>query len=53
MDNCAFFDPTNYYERLQGNTDEVSGIGIRIVMGLSKNTVYTNSFSLNNVMIEI
>ena len=31
----------------------VSGIGIRIVMGLSKNTVYTNSFSLNNVMIEI
>ena len=53
LDNCAFFDPTNYYERLQGNTDEVGGIGIRLVMGLSKNTVYTNSFSLNNVMIEI
>ena len=32
-------------------TDEV--IGIHLVMSLSKNTVYTNSFSLNNVMIEL
>ena len=31
--------------------DEV--IGIHLVMSLSKNTVYTNSFSLNNVMIEV
>ncbi len=53
LDNCAFFDPTDYYESLQGNADAISGIGIRLVMGLSKNTVYTNSFSLNNVMIEI
>ena len=53
LDNCASFDPIYYYERLQGNTDAINGIGIRLVMGLSKNTVYTNSFSLNNVMIEI
>lgn len=53
LDNCAFFDPTSYYERLKGNTDPISGIGIRLVMELSKNTVYTNSFSLNNVMIEL
>ena len=53
LDNCAFFDPTYYYERLQGKTDPISGIGIRLVMGLSKKVVYTNSFSLNNLMIEI
>ena len=53
LDNCAYFDPIHYYERLQGNKDAVSGIGIRLVMGLSKNTVYTSSFSLNNVKIEI
>ena len=53
LDNCASFDPIYYYERLQGSTDRTSGIGIRLVMGLSKNTVYTNSFSLNHVMIEI
>lgn len=53
LDNCASFDPVYYYERLEGGADRLSGIGIRIVMGLSKKTVYTNSFSLNNVMIEI
>lgn len=53
LDNCASFDPVYYYERLEGGADRFSGIGIRIVMGLSKKTVYTNSFSLNNVMIEI
>ena len=52
MDNCPFFDPiTYYYERIQGDMDELSGI--RLVMGLSKNTVYTNSFSLNTMMIEL
>ena len=53
MDNCDYFDPVRYYERLQGQTDGVGGIGIRLVMGLSKNTVYTSSFGLNNVKIEI
>ena len=54
LDNCAFFDPISYYyERLQGNADTFTGIGIRLVMELSKNRAYTNSFSLNNVMIEI
>lgn len=53
LDNCESFDPVYYYERLEGGADRLSGIGIRIVMGLSKKTVYTNSFSLNHVMIEI
>ena len=53
LDNCAYFDPIHYYERLQGNRDAVSGIGIRLVIKLSKNTVYTSSFSLNNVKIEV
>lgn len=54
MDNCAFFDPISYYyENLQENPDVFTGLGIRLVMELSKNRAYTNSFSLNNVMIEI
>ena len=52
LDNCTFFDPTVYYEHLREDADTIDGIGIRLVMGLSKNTVYTNSFNLNNVMIE-
>lgn len=53
MDNCPFFDPIIYYDSLQGNRDAFSGIGIRLVIGLASDVVYTNSFSLNNVMIEI
>ncbi len=53
MDDCPLFDPTDHYIRLRQSGDSVGGIGIRLVMGLSKHTVYTNSFSMNNVMIEI
>lgn len=54
LDNCAFFDPISYYyEHLQGDADAISGIGIRLVMELSKNKTYTNSFNLNTVMIEL
>lgn len=53
MDNCPYFDPVIYYDSLQGNRDPSSGTGIRLVIGLADDVVYTNSFSLNNVMIEI
>ena len=53
MDNCAFFDPIYYYNSLREDKDPLSGIGIRLVVGLASNVVYTNSFGLNNVMVEI
>jgi anti-sigma regulatory factor (Ser/Thr protein kinase) len=53
LDDCPFFDPTYYYDKIRGDEDAFSGIGIRLVVGLAKDIVYTNSFSLNNVIIEI
>ena len=52
MDNCPLFDPTNYYDSLKGKDDSFEGIGIRLVIGLARKVVYTNSFNLNNVMVE-
>ena len=52
MDNCPLFDPTHYYDSLKENGDLFGGIGIRLVIKLAQNVVYTNSFNLNNVMIE-
>ncbi len=53
LDNCPFFDPTCYYDRIKGDIDPLSGIGVRLVMKLAKEIIYTNSFNLNNVMIVI
>lgn len=57
-DNCILFDPTHYYDTLKKKdekTDEkaADGIGIRMLMELSKKVVYTTSFNLNNLLIEV
>ncbi len=52
-DTCRHFDPTRYYEKIREDADIDSGFGIRMLMALSKNVVYTNSFNLNNLLIEI
>ena len=53
MDNCPLFDPGCYYDKLKVHEDPSGGIGIRLVVGLAKDVVYTNSFNMNNVRIEI
>ncbi|MBP5706194.1 MAG: ATP-binding protein [Spirochaetales bacterium] len=52
-DNCPRFDPKYYYNSISENEDKTKGIGIRIVMKLAKKVSYTNTFNLNNLMIEI
>ena len=53
-DNCMLFDPTRYYEILKKkDTSTADGIGIRMMMELSKKVVYTTSFNLNNLLIEV
>ena len=52
-DNCAFFDPMDYYNVLLNKDDCESGFGIRIVMNLADKVAYTNTFSLNNLFIEL
>lgn len=52
-DNCLRFNPKHYYDLLDNSSPSTNNIGIRVVMGLAKKSVYTNSFSLNNLMIEI
>ena len=52
-DNCRSFDPKHYYDTLDEKEDVPEGMGIRLVMKLAKKTVYTNSFNLNNLMIEL
>ncbi len=44
-DNCRRFDPKHYYDSLKTKEDKAKGIGIRMVMPLSKSVSYTNSFS--------
>ncbi len=52
-DNCRRFDPKHYYDSLKTKEDKAKGIGIRMVMPLSKSVSYTNSFSLNNLRVEL
>jgi MoaA/NifB/PqqE/SkfB family radical SAM enzyme len=52
-DTCRHFDPTRYYEKIREDAALDTGFGIRMLMALSKNVVYTNSFNLNNLLIEI
>lgn len=52
-DNCAFFDPMDYYEILLEKKGYESGMGIRIVMNLAEKISYTNTFSLNNLFIKM
>ena len=53
-DNCVLFDPVHYYETMKevpGGTAD--GIGIKLLMKMSKNVKYTTGFKLNNLMIEV
>ena len=52
-DNCAFFDPMDYYDILLEKKGYESGMGIRIVMNLADKISYTNTFSLNNLFIKM
>ena len=52
-DNCAFFDPMDYYDILLEKKGYESGMGIRIVMNLAEKISYTNTFSLNNLFIKM
>ncbi len=53
-DNCVLFDPVHYYETMkevpEGTAD---GIGIKLLIKMSKNVKYTTGFKLNNLMIEV
>ncbi len=52
-DNCRHFDPSHYYEKVCEGTAPDSGFGIKMIMKLSKNVVYTSSFNLNNLFVEV
>ena len=53
-DDCVLFDPTHYYDTMRNDSDNTSGgIGIRMLMGLSKSVIYTTGFNLNNLLIEV
>lgn len=53
-DNCVLFDPTYYYDTMRTNPDHsMDGIGIKMLMKLSKNVIYTTGFNLNNLFIEV
>ena len=51
-DNCFNFDPVQYMEmHLEGEEDNVSHIGLRMVMKLTKSANYINSLGLNNLTL--
>lgn len=52
-DDCPLFDPKAYYDLLMENKESFSGFGIRIVMGAARKVSYTNSFRLNNLLIDV
>ena len=52
-DNCLLFDPKSYFDKLDEKDSPESGVGIRIIMRLSKKVVYTNSFNINNLLVEV
>lgn len=47
-DNCRHFDPVKYME-LHSGDDPTEHIGIRMVMGVTKEVSYVNSLGLNNL----
>ena len=49
-DNCANFDPTEYFKLHQG-TDPSAHIGLRMVMGMVKEARYVNAMGLNNLTL--
>lgn len=52
-DNCRQFDPKAYYDIVSKEDDKSNSIGLHIIMQLAKNVAYTNSFDMNNLMVEI
>ncbi len=52
-DNCMLFDPTIYYKKVREDGNTESGLGIRMIMSLSKKVIYTSNFNLNNVLVEV
>lgn len=51
-DNCVSFDPTKYLE-LHRSDDPASHIGLRMVMGMTKEAFYINTLGLNNLTLLI
>ncbi len=49
-DNCVSFDPTKYLE-LHQSDDPAAHIGLRMVMGMTKEAVYINTLGLNNLTL--
>ncbi len=49
-DNGKPFDPVKWYE-INHPQDPVSGLGIRIIMGLAKNVTYLPAMGMNNLVI--
>ena len=52
-DTCTHFDPICYYEKVDEGSVADSGFGIKLIMKLSKNVVYTSNFNLNNLLVEV
>ena len=51
-DNCNHFDPLRYME-LHKSEDGVSHLGIRMVMGMTKDATYINTLGLNNLSLRL
>ena len=51
-DNCSKFDPIKYME-LHQDDDPFAHLGIRMIMKLVKDANYSNSFGLNNLLLEL
>ena len=49
-DNCIRFDPTSYLAMHQSD-DPAAHIGLRMVMGMTKEASYINSLGLNNLTL--
>lgn len=51
QDDCRAFDPGEYLQREQ--TAGTDGFGIRMIMGMSYDVTYVNTFHLNNLKVEM
>ena len=51
-DNCFKFDPIKYLE-LHQDDDQFAHLGIKMIMKLVKDANYTNTFGLNNLLLEL
>ena len=51
-DNCSKFDPVKYME-LHQDDDPFAHLGIRMIMKIVKDANYSNSFGLNNLLLEL